>query len=225
MNFGEKLKLFREINGYNTVNSFAVFLGIPNSDLYKYEKNRVNPGRKFIERIKAKFPDFNEAYFFSEDAPMFKSQIQKPAESESNARIINIYERVAAGQPVALWDNPIDAIEISHPAINKRKNLFGFLVGGESMLPRFRNGDYVITQKLNLPEELPRNKDFIVTVFKDESEANLKLFKWLNKKEFLLIPLNTLYEPTMHSIKDIAYMFRVYLVISPVDYRKVQKNK
>jgi len=210
-------ELLKELN--LNKNQLSNLIGVSSGLLNEYEKGIKNPGRKFIEKLKAKIPNLNEAYFFSDDAPMFKTQetvVSHPANS------IKIYERVAAGQPIILWDEPIDIVEITHPILKKRKDLFGFLVSGDSMLPRFHNGDYVITQKLNLPNELPRNRDYIVTVFRDSSEANLKRFQWLNKSKgnFLLIPLNSLYETSQHNLKDVSYMFRVYLNISQIDYKK-----
>ncbi len=143
------------------------------------------------------------------------------------SRSVNVYGRVAAGVSVPLWDNHEMTIEISHPLLNKlKKELFGFMVTGDSMLPRFRKDDILITKKLNIDDkELPKDRDFVVTVFKNTtgtSEANVKLFSWKgkSKKEFILSSVNPYVQPKFHNMKEVRYMFKVYLVISEISYNE-----
>jgi len=66
MDFSKKINELREELGFPNRNTFAKALGIPYAQLYRYEKGEQKPGRKFIERIKKIYPEFNEAFFFDE---------------------------------------------------------------------------------------------------------------------------------------------------------------
>lgn len=148
--------------------------------------------------------------------------IELPA---SNERHIKIFERIAAGSGTEIFDNPLDVITLSHPVIDSIKGeVIGFYVKGDSMRPRITEGDLVVTKLLNMPTEKPRDRDLIVTVFHNQtnySEGNLKMFSWTDKNKgiFTLSSFNTYYTPKTYSLKDVRYFFRVYLVISKVDYK------
>jgi SOS-response transcriptional repressor LexA len=158
-----------------------------------------------------------------------QSVLQITSESKSadglKPKNINIYNKIAAGNPIETWDNPLYMVNISHPMLSKVKGqLFGFEVKGDSMIPRFRESDIVITKRLFLDDEKPKNRDFVVTFFMDDfglTQANLKLFNWVkkSKEDFILSSLNTYYEPTIHNIKEVRYMFKIYLTVSPVHYK------
>src|SRR4030095_278523 len=138
---------------------------------------------------------------------------------------VKIFERIAAGPETEIFENPLEIINLTHPAINNLKGeIVGFFVKGDSMRPRITEGDIVITKQLNLPSEKPRNKDMIVTVFHRQassSEGNIKLFNWQDKDKgnFALTSINPYISPQFHNLKEVRYMFRVYLVISKVDYK------
>lgn len=170
-----------------------------------------------VDEMRRKLINNESLYIVAEDTAPYNS----------NTPSVNVYNKVSAGNPIEAWDNPQYDIYISHPSINKIKSreLFGFEIKGDSMTPRFREHDIVITKKLNLPVELPNDRDFVVTFFMDDfgtTQANLKLFNWANKEKkfFILSSLNTYYNPTTHSIKEVRYMFKVYLTISPIHYKK-----
>lgn len=136
-----------------------------------------------------------------------------------------IYGNVAAGKSTELGEEFLYTMKIEHPALsNVRGELTGFLIKGDSMMPRFRNGDIAISRKLIVPNELPRDKDFIITVFKSDtgnSDANIKLFTWQpkSKKDFILTSLNAYHQPIFSSIDKVRYFYKVYLAISPIDYK------
>lgn len=242
MELSEKINKIRIHLKLSNRNVFAKALGIPYAQLYRYEQGKQKPGRKFIQRIKKLFPEFNEAYLFDEldEEPIFDHKHWTENKEESDRRLkkftefkandkvktVPLYSRVAAGSPVDLWNDPVEYLEITHPYLDKiRKDLYGFICKGDSMWPRFRDGDYVITKLLDLPDEKPRDKDFIVTVFKNDTgnnEANLKLFQWIDKVkgDFILKSVNSYSDVSTHSLKEVRYLFRVYVVISKVDYAK-----
>lgn len=231
-----KIKELREYLGLNK-NQFAKFFGMSSGLVNDYESGRTTPGLKIMKKLRETLRnkpgvEYNDKFFFDEDEPVFphKTKIITPSQDvplPDRIKNISVYGKIAAGHPITLWDEPIDKILIAHPTLEKlKKDIFGFLCKGESMEPRIKNNDTVITKKINLEEgELPRDRDIIVSVFKNESmpsEGNVKIFDWVNKEkgEFILSSLNTYEKPKYYKMKDIRYMFKVHLVISKVDYAK-----
>jgi len=142
---------------------------------------------------------------------------------ETGIKKVKVYDKIAAGEGFEISDVPIDTIKITHPFIDSiREELYGFIVDGDSMRPRITEGDMVIT-KLLKPNEKPRNKDIVVTVFRNDnlnSIGNLKLFHWQHrdKGDFVLTSINAKVPPKFYNEKSVRYFFRVYLVISKIDY-------
>lgn len=232
-----KVRLIKEALGIDTA-ELARNLKLPYMTVKNWEERNSLPKMDKAVNFEKYIPNFNPAYFISNDADMFKdTQTGNGKETDkqtpprgSQALNLPIYSRIAAGVPVQVWDKPDEFIEISHDVLKKlkTKDVFAFKIAGDSMIPRFRENDIVITRKLDLDNrERPKERDFVVSVFKYEqgtSEANLKLFKWRNKekKEFVLDSLNA-YEPSppiIGTFKDIRYMFKVYLLLSEISYNE-----
>lgn len=221
-----KLKQLREALGYNK-NQFAEFLGIDNSYIstYESEKNPKNPGRKFVSRLKSKIPQLNEAFFFSENAPMFLEKVEK--RQDINPESIKVFGKVKASLPVQMWEDQPYTLVLSHPKIDDYKgDKFAFVVDGDSMMDRWRHGDIVIGTEINKESGAkPSTRDFVVTYFDSDPgtvSANLKLLKWLDhdKKEFILEPLNTRHDVSRHYWKEVRRMFLIIGGITFVDYHK-----
>jgi len=229
-----KVKQIREALDMDTA-EFARLLGIPYMTVKNWELDNRLPKSDRITLFGKKIPNFNVDFFYKNNAEMFLNghiNTQQASESRiiyrNNAvRSVPVYGKVAAGLTVALWDNKEMTIEISHPVLNKiKKEVYGFIVIGDSMLPRFRKDDILITRKLDLENrERPKDRDFAVTVFKNESgtsEANIKLFSWKDKKkkEFILSSINAYHPPSIHNFREVRYMFKVYLAISEISYNE-----
>jgi SOS-response transcriptional repressor LexA len=147
----------------------------------------------------------------------------------NSAREVMIYESVAAGIPIGRWENkndPEEVITLSHPRLNRiREKLYGFIVYGDSMKDRFRNGDTVIATYIDLNAgSLPKDRDIVATFFNSDPEtceATIKLFQWADKGKtsFILKSINPYYPDGHYTFKDVRKMFRVHLNISFVDYR------
>lgn len=226
MRQNEKLRAIREKLGYNK-NQFAVFLGVPNNYITQYEKPGAKVGNKIQNILKEKITNLNLNWFNDEESSnldeMFYDKKQK---QELSLNQIKVYGKVSAGKPLYVWDNEEFVMDISLPDFNKFKNkqLFGFEVKGDSMTPRFREGDILVTSKYELPDELPKDDDIVVTCFKNEGdlpEVNVKKFEWRNKKknEFTLVPFNTYLRTSGHTMDKVMTMFKVLMVISKISYR------
>lgn len=219
----ENLKTLRETLGMNK-NQFAVYLGVPNNYISDFESGKSNPGKKFETLLLKKMPNFNLAWFKYDQGEMF---LKAPKKHITTATEVSVYGRIAAGLPVQTWNNEEYIVSISVPELEKiKKTIYGFIVSGDSMIERFTNGDTIFATLLSLPDELPRDKDFVVTTFNSEagtSAANLKLFNWRdnNKEEFVLSSLNKRYAPSVHHISEVRNMFRVLGFFSKVDYKNI----
>lgn len=229
-----KVKQIRESLNMDTA-GFARLLGIPYMTVKNWENDSRIPKSDRIALFGKKIPNFNVEFFYKDNAEMFltgnsnvpSSAAIKPVYGTNTIRSVPVFGKVAAGLTVPLWDNKEMTIEISHPVLCKiKKDIYGFLVTGDSMLPRFRKDDILITRRLDLDNrERPKDRDFVVTVFKNESgtsEANTKLFNWKDKKkkDFILSSINAYHPPTLHNFKEIRYMFKVYLAISEISYQE-----
>lgn len=232
-----KVKQIRDALELNNA-KFAEKLDVPYMTVVNWVNNGTEPKDDYKKIFAKKIDKFNIAYFYDDNAPMFIEKTKLPSMvgegtkssyGSSKPYSVPVYGRVAAGVSIALWDNAETTIEITHDVLKKlKKDIYGFLVTGDSMLPRFRKDDILITKKLDLAnDEHPKDRDFIVTVFKYENEtsnANIKLFNWRNKdkKEFILSSLNT-YErsaPHIDTMKNVRHMFRVHLVLSEINYHE-----
>lgn len=216
-----KIDDLREALGYPNKNKFAEFLGVENSVVYTYDR-RDSYGKKFVSFLKERIPNLNEAYFLLDDPEMFITD--KPEPKPKDVTPVSVYGKIKAGIPAQMWENEKYPIYIGHPDIKPRGELYGFEVDGDSMYPRFTNGDVVISERIKPPDK-PRTKDIVVTALNSDpgtSTAKLKIFSWVNQDEgtFILSSINPKELPAYHHIKDVRNIFRVLANLSIIHYKK-----
>lgn len=224
--FADRIK---ELRGNSSQPAFADLVGSTKQKISNYESGKIKPTFEALQLIASSL-NINLNWLITGRGNKYNNEditlVHEPTVEYNKIKAVNIYTQIAAGKPFDVWDDILYEVGIDHPATNKEKGqLFGFEVKGDSMTPRFREGDVVIAKLLNSPIEMPRNREFIVTVFKSrhgsDSQANLKLFKWIKKNEdFILSPLNTYQDITTHNVKDVRYFFKVLLTISEHHYKK-----
>lgn len=124
---------------------------------------------------------------------------EKKAESHplSHAVTINVYGRVAAGIPLEMVEDIIDTEEIPED-MAKTGEFFGLKIHGDSMEPKFSNGDIVIVRQQDDAET-----DNIVIATVNGNEATCKRLKKY-KEGIALISTNPAYEPMYFSNQEIV---------------------
>jgi len=109
---------------------------------------------------------------------------------------IPVLGSVPAGIPVEAAEDILDFEEIT-PELASTGEFFGLRVKGDSMEPKFSNGDVVIVRK----QEYAKTGDIVIAMV-NGSDATLKRFK-TNEHGIILYPTNTLYDPIYFSNKQI----------------------
>lgn len=109
---------------------------------------------------------------------------------------INVLGRVPAGVPVEAVEDIIDWEELDPREYDSSKSYFGLLVTGESMSPKYLDGDIVIIEQT---EDADSGKDVIAYV--NGQDATLKRLVKYGNGNVDLKPLNPAYQ-TMTFTQD-----------------------
>lgn len=110
--------------------------------------------------------------------------------------IINVLGRVAAGIPIEAIEDVIDTEEISEE-MAKTGEFFGLQIHGDSMEPKFSDGDVVIVRKQNDAE----SDDIVIAMVNGDDATCKKLKKYSDG--IALISSNPAYDPIYFSKKEI----------------------
>ena len=115
---------------------------------------------------------------------------------QSNAVVIPVLGRVAAGIPMAAAEYIIDTEEISQ-AMAADGEYFGLQVKGDSMEPKISNGDVVIVRKQSDADD----GDLVIALVNGDDAVVKRLKKY--KDGIALISSNPIYEPMFFSKSEI----------------------
>ena len=136
---GDRIKALRKKLGISQVD-FADKIGVSKQTLYKYENNIITniPSDK-IEAIAVNFK-------ISPSSLMGWDEEQKIADQATTKAVrIPVLGRVAAGLPLFADEEIIDYEDISD-AMAKEGEYYGLRIRGDSMEPKFSDGDVVIVR-------------------------------------------------------------------------------
>lgn len=109
---------------------------------------------------------------------------------------INVLGRVAAGIPIEAIEDVIDTEEISEE-MAKAGEFFGLQIHGDSMEPKFSDGDVVIVRKQNDAE----SDDIVIAMVNGDDATCKRLKKY--KDGIALISTNPTYDPMYFSKEEI----------------------
>lgn len=115
-------------------------LGLPHGRLTLLRQGRVQPYKEELERIEAYFgvPSLFPA------PPVEKSNVVPLIPTAAPVSRIPVLGRVPAGVPVEAITDVIEHIDLSPSMVDDGYEYFALLVTGDSMVPEYRDGDYVI---------------------------------------------------------------------------------
>lgn len=120
---------------------------------------------------------------------------------KQNKSILNtnipVLGSIPAGIPIEMIEDVIDYEEISDEMLKGDREYFGLKVSGDSMMPKYLDGDVLIVQKTN---DCESGQDCIVMVNGDDGTFK-KVIK--NKDGIILQPLNPNYEIKFYSNDEI----------------------
>ncbi len=121
---------------------------------------------------------------------------EKDKKKSSSKRKIPVLGYVRGGNPSAAYEEVIGYEEIADELMNSGE-YFGLIVKGDSMEPRFTEGDTVIVKKQSSAD----SGNIVVAMIGDNDATIKKLIK--DDKGIILQPLNPVYKPKYFSAEDI----------------------
>lgn len=130
---------------------------------------------------------------------------------------VPVLGRVPAGFPIEAVTDVVDEIELPSRFIGDGYEYFGLLVKGESMLPEYRDGDFVLVRRIETAE----TGDDVVA-FIGASDATLKRFV-RTENGLTLRPLNPAYDE-LHFTESEAARLPVSVAGIVVELRRVRRR-
>ncbi len=181
--FSKNLQYYMRINNKDR-NDIAKALGIPYSTLTDWYNGNKYPRIDKIQLL--------ADYFGISKSDLVENRINSFKKSK-----IAVLGSIPAGIPLELIEDVIDYEEISEEMLRGDKEYFGLKVKGNSMGPKYLDGDTLIIQKLN---DCESGQDCIVMVNGDDGTFK-RVIK--NKDGIILQPLNPNYEIKFYTNKQI----------------------
>lgn len=178
--FGEKLKKFRKANKLGQV-ELAKIMNVANGTISMWESGQRTPDIDTIRSL----------------AKLFHISINELIDAENPARI-PVLGKIPAGIPIEMIEDVLDYEDISPDMLRGGKEYFALKVKGDSMSPKFLEGDILIVRKQDDCE----NGDFAIVAVNGYDAT----FKKVIKKEncIILQPLNPNFEPVIYDNDQIA---------------------
>lgn len=159
------------------------------STIYRYLKGEMCPKITTVKIISQMF-NVNPAWLMGYDAP------KKMIYSKKSVRI-PVLGKIPAGVPIELIEDIIDYEDISEEMLKGGKEYFALKVNGNSMEPKYLDGDTLIILK---SDDCESGQDAIIMVNGDDGTFK-RVFKTGNG--ITLQPLNNEYMPMFYSNEDI----------------------
>lgn len=183
--FGPKLKALRLYRGLSQ-EELATRIKTSKQVISRYETGQRVPK---ITVVKQFADDLNVpiSYFLEEDHDS----------AHKKTRFVPVLGNVPAGIPLEAIENILDYEEISQDMSN-RGEYFGLVVHGDSMEPKFSEGDVVIVRKQSVLES-----GEIGIIIVNGTDATIKKFVSHEEGGISLIPLNPKYSPKYYTNGEI----------------------
>lgn len=170
-------------------------LGINEGTVSQYKKGLYEPKQKRTQEI-ARILNVSIAWLMGADIPMRPYEFPLTVNSNKKSTQIPVLGRVAAGYPMEAVENIIDYEEISE-AMASTEEYFALQVKGDSMLPRFTDGDVVIVRK----QEDVESGDIAIMLVNGDEATIKKVQKF--EGGINLIPSNTAYDVLTYTKEEI----------------------
>lgn len=153
-----------------------------------YEQGRNVPPLSKIKLMASLF-DVSIEYLSGEST--------EPHKSEERYRRIKVYGKVPAGIPIEAIEDVEDFEDISLEEFNPSKEYIGLKVKGDSMYPKYLDGDTII---IEVTPQCENGSEAVVYV--NGYDATLKKFIKNEDGSITLQPLNSNYAPKTYGIGD-----------------------
>ena len=186
MSIGKRLKMLREDLGLKQ-ERLADLMNVNRASISLYESNKRKPSQKILMK-------YSEIFDVSTDYILGNSRNLKKGEDYAT---INVYGSIPAGIPIEAIEDISDTEDISFKDFDKNKTYIGLKVEGDSMYPKYLDGDTII---LELTPDCESGTD--AAVYVNGYEATLKTVIKNDNGTITLKPINTSYSPKTYGKDD-----------------------
>lgn len=180
--FGDRLKMLRNKAGFSQ-KELAGFFHVTQQTVAKWENNKATPPLEVINQLCQTFGVTTD-FLLGNDS------------TQSKGIKIPVLGRVQAGIPVEAVEDIIDYEEIPQE-MARNGEYFALEVRGDSMLPKFTEGDVVIVRKQSDVE----SGDIAIVRVNGDDATMKKLVKHSNG--ISLVPLNPSFEPMFYTNEEV----------------------
>lgn len=201
-NFNEILRQLRNSRQMTQL-ELANALQISRSTIGMYEKGSREPDFATLEII-ADYFNVDIDYLLGRSTkttflPKIKDKSNNISPIDLSDRVsIPVFGSVPAGIPIEAIQDISDYIDIPKSWTTGGKEYFALTVKGDSMYPKYLDGDVVV---IRVEEDCESGQDCVVYI--NGYDATLK--KVIKRDDYLILqPLNTKYEPRMFDLRDEA---------------------
>ncbi|MFV8280179.1 LexA family transcriptional regulator [Christiangramia marina] len=212
-----EIKHFKEVREEHnyTQTEFASLLGIKNSTA-DIERGRTKLSGKVVAELLRQFA-INPLWLFGDSGQKYlkisKGDVSPKVVTVDNAdneNIVLVNQKAAAGYPHNVqdveWYNQLPAFDIPLPEF-RNATYRGFQIEGDSMLPDYRPGEWVMGKAVASIEEASNNKVYVIVMY--DSVLVKKIQKMPDPSKVLLISLNEEYLPLEINVHDIQEIWQV----------------
>lgn len=213
----EEISRFKEIREENqfTQAEFATILGIKNSTA-DIERGKTRLSGTVVAELLKKF-GVNPLWLFGESRQKYldlnKGDVSPKVvslNSADNENIALVNVKAAAGYPHNLqdvdWYQQLPAFDIPLPEF-RNASYRGFQIEGDSMLPNFHPGEWVLGKAVGNIGEINNNKVYVVVLY--DSVLVKRIQKIPDPSKILLLSYNEEYVPLEINISDIQELWQV----------------
>lgn len=184
---GKQLKSLRKDNGY-TQSDLAKKLHLTPKAISFYENNQREPDIDTLNKI---------ADIFNVSIDYLNGRKSTNLKKGEDYATINVYGSIPAGIPIEAIEDITDTEDISFKDFDKNKTYIGLKVEGDSMYPKYLNGDTII---LELTSDCESGTD--AAVYVNGYEATLKTVIKNENGTITLKPINPEYAPRTYGKDD-----------------------
>lgn len=210
----KRFKEVRDEHGF-TQAEFAGVLGIKNSTA-DIERGRTKLSGRVVSELLRQF-GVNPLWLFGESRQKYLqlttgdvSPKVVSINSAENENILMVNVKAAAGYPHNLqdveWYQELPAFDIPLPEY-RNATYRGFQIEGDSMLPNFSSGEWVLGKAVPTIEEAGDNKVYVIVLY--DSVLVKKLQKLPDPSKILLISINEEYLPIEIRVDNIQELWQV----------------
>lgn len=193
---GEKIKYFRIKKGI-TQQELGEYLNTTSQTISRYESGILEANQNILFRLADFFGICINEFF-----PPLSFDNATSIDINSNIIKIPVYGTIKAGIPIESQNDIIDFVDIPMDWTSGGKKFFGIKLSGDSMFPKYQDGDTVIFEQ-NDDIEAYKNKDVAVMINHTESTFKKIL---VNDQGIILQPYNTAYDIMMFSKEQVEQL-------------------